>query len=746
MRKIYLPLLSIFSAIGVMAQTYGPGFNAPMKNRVANISLFNHGGTLQKAGPSGPAETAIGDTIKYFDFSNSSEWTINGASPNGWEFSSTNVGWADFNISPINSSSGGQYLILEDGDPTMGTNQGGPYFVSTNTPIDFSNNTTVIMSFELHGAKFFDDLTIEYSLNNSTWSEIMNITDLFDNLTASGGSPTANPEYIQTNISGMIAGQSQVYFRFNWEGANGTYAWLIDDLLFAEGSDYDLAISDSSYTYLNDWNLPYYSLIPQKQADTIIHRARAVNVGGATSTNSILDVEVMEGSNMVFSGSSNPVNILAGEDSLLSLITGFVPSIGGPYTATYTVSADSTDGNLLDNTFSSDSYEVTDSVYARDFEPVSFGMNAAAYSETGPYAFGNLYDFTNDDQVKSISVFIEAATAAGTPLIGVIYENDFATVAAATDVYTTQAGDAGSWLTLPITEVGGMFGTGTPSSLLDVNGIDFYLVAIDNVGGTGDELEIGAHANKGGFNGNYGQLGGTWFWLNEVPMIRVNTIGDPCNYYDVNETVTNISCNGNADGAITLAPTGGSNYTYMWSTGTTMNSISNLSAGTYGITVTDANCTVIENIVIAEPTTLTASISTNADECGQGNGNATGSGNGGTAPYNYLWDNTSNTPFINNLSAGSISLTITDDNGCSASTSGTIAATSSTITINTTVTSDDACGYNIGEAVASATSTGGAVSFEWTDGQAGSTASGLMAGTYSVSVTDADGCVWMTLL
>ncbi len=741
MKKLYASVLAMAAVISASAQITDPIAGTTPKERVHKIATSVPFTVQQKSGPSTPVETALGDTIHYDDFSTASDWTINGASPNGWQFTTNAVGWASFALSPINSTSGGQYLMLEDGDPTAGTNQGGPYYATMNNPVDFSGNNSVLLSFEFAGARFFDDLFLEYSYDNSSWSAVMNVIDPIGNLTANGGSPTANPEYIQTNITGLAAGQSQVYFRFTWEGNNGTYAWMIDDLLFTEGSDYDLAISDSSYVYLHDWMLPYYSLIPQKHADTIYHRATAVNVGGASSTNVILDVEVSDAGGVVYSGSSNPIDLLSSEDSLISIPTPFVPSIGGPYTATYEIYADSADGNISDNTFSSDSYEVTDSVYARDFEPSSFGMTAGLYGETGPYAFGNLYDFVQADQVKSISVYIESATAVGTPLMGIIYAQDFSTVVAATDVYTTQAGDAGSWLTLPIIEINGAFGSGTPASVVNVNAIDASLVTIDNLGGTGDELEIGGHSNKGGFNGNYGQLGGTWYWLQSVPMVRVNTVGDPCNYYQLNENVTNVSCNGDANGAIALTPTGGSNYSYAWSNGSTANSISNLTAGTYDITLTDASCTVIESIVLEEPDALTAAANTNDEACAQGDGNASAVATGGTAPFSYFWSNTSNTAFINNLSAGAYDLTVTDANGCVASASGTVNDVNSTITLSTSVTADDACGYGIGEALATASSTGGAVSYLWSDGQTVATAEDLDAGTYMVTVTDADGCM-----
>src|SRR5690606_9507667 len=96
-------------------------------------------------------------------------------------------------------------------------------------------------------------------------------------------------------------------------------------------------------------------------------------------------------------------------------------------------------------------------------------------------------------------------------------------------------------------------------------------------------------------------------------------------------------------------------------------SISNLSAGVYTLTVTDAlNDTVTDTYTITEPAVLSGTIGsvTNVNCNGASDGSGTVTAAGGTAPYTYMWSNGMTTATANNLTAGNYSVTITDDNGC----------------------------------------------------------------------------------
>ncbi len=140
---------------------------------------------------------------------------------------------------------------------------------------------------------------------------------------------------------------------------------------------------------------------------------------------------------------------------------------------------------------------------------------------------------------------------------------------------------------------------------------------------------------------------------------------------------TTVSCAGENDGSVTVLVSGGvPPYTYTWSTGATTPTVSNLSLGSYTVTVSDSvGTTIISNVFINAPTPLfviTSSFTQRVTCYGDNTGAAKVAGSGGTAPYTYLWNNGNTNDSPTNLPAGVHSVTITDFNGCTATASITI--------------------------------------------------------------------------
>ncbi|MEL6923446.1 MAG: discoidin domain-containing protein, partial [Bacteroidota bacterium] len=144
---------------------------------------------------------------------------------------------------------------------------------------------------------------------------------------------------------------------------------------------------------------------------------------------------------------------------------------------------------------------------------------------------------------------------------------------------------------------------------------------------------------------------------------------------------SDVSCNGAADGAATVSATGGVGaYTYAWDTGETGTDITNKTAGTYYVSVTDANgCMVSDSIVIEEPVLMSASIDVTSDfsgfsvSCnGATDGSAATNVSGGTGSYTYSWSNGFTTDTLVNVGANTYGLTVTDANGCTIATSVTL--------------------------------------------------------------------------
>ncbi len=131
---------------------------------------------------------------------------------------------------------------------------------------------------------------------------------------------------------------------------------------------------------------------------------------------------------------------------------------------------------------------------------------------------------------------------------------------------------------------------------------------------------------------------------------------------------SNVSCNGYADGGASVMATGGTTpYTYLWSNSATTASITGIIAGTYTVSITDANgCTVNDTAIITQPPSLASSMVVDAHvSCNGGSdGAATVSVSGGGTPYTYLWTNSATTASIAGVMAGTYAVSVMDANGC----------------------------------------------------------------------------------
>ena len=210
-------------------------------------------------------------------------------------------------------------------------------------------------------------------------------------------------------------------------------------------------------------------------------------------------------------------------------------------------------------------------------------------------------------------------------------------------------------------------------------------------------------------------------------------------------SINDVSCNGGSDGTVMANVSGGTApYTYLWDNGQTTDSVYNLSAGDYNVTITDYNgCSSTITATINEPVTLNSSItgSNNVSCNGGSNGSAVVSASGGTAPYSYLWDNGQSNSYISSLSAGDYNVTVTDVNGCNTNSIVTILEpvllSSSVISL-----SDVSCnGGSNGSAVISANGGITPYTYQWNNGQVGDSLSNLSAGNYNVVITDSNGCI-----
>jgi hypothetical protein len=222
------------------------------------------------------------------------------------------------------------------------------------------------------------------------------------------------------------------------------------------------------------------------------------------------------------------------------------------------------------------------------------------------------------------------------------------------------------------------------------------------------------------------------------------TVSEPTVIVVTPDLVTNVSCFGLTNGKIEITVTGGTSpYTYLWSNGATSQDLSNIGAGSYSGTITDANgCTLVAGpVVITEPTALSLVVdnTTNVSCNGGSNGAISITVSGGTPGYTYLWSNGSTTDDLTGLGAGSYTGTVTDANGCTL-VGGPVVITAPTALTASVATTNEIQG---GTAGTTTLTVGGGTSpyaYLWSNGATTQNLSGLVAGTYTVTVTDANGC------
>ncbi len=235
--------------------------------------------------------------------------------------------------------------------------------------------------------------------------------------------------------------------------------------------------------------------------------------------------------------------------------------------------------------------------------------------------------------------------------------------------------------------------------------------------------------------------------VNGCPFILMFVVQQP-DSIQITFSKTDVDCFGGNDGTATAIVSGGTApYTYSWNTNPvqTTATATNLLAGTYTVIVTDANnCTATGSVTIIAPPALTITMSKTDVDCFGGNdGTATAIVSGGTAPYTYSWNTNpvQTTATATNLEAGTYPVIVTDANNCTATGSVTIIAPPA-LTISLSKTDVDCFGGNDGIATANVSGGTAPYTYSWNTNpvQTTATATNLVAGIYTVIVTDANNC------
>lgn len=203
-----------------------------------------------------------------------------------------------------------------------------------------------------------------------------------------------------------------------------------------------------------------------------------------------------------------------------------------------------------------------------------------------------------------------------------------------------------------------------------------------------------------------------------------------------------ITCNGDNDGQAIVTPSGGTGvYSYAWTpSGPNNDTIGGLSSGFYSVVVTDANsCTASTTVYVSEPATLQAGASVTDALCNGGNGGVNLTVQGGTSGYSFNWSNSATTEDLSGVSSGTYSVTVTDSHGCTTTASAFVAEPPA-MSVSPVVIPISCNGLQDGSINLNVLGGAGGYQYDWSTGDTTATLSGLGAATYSVVVTDANGC------
>ncbi len=225
--------------------------------------------------------------------------------------------------------------------------------------------------------------------------------------------------------------------------------------------------------------------------------------------------------------------------------------------------------------------------------------------------------------------------------------------------------------------------------------------------------------------------------------------------YNVSHTKTNPSCNGAQNGAIQLTVSGSSVYgTNSWNwtkensaqTGSGSGAtISGLSSGTYQVTVSSfTGCSATFTTLLTEPNVIQVSALKQDYQCFDQKGAVNIDILGGTSPYSFLWSNGATSKNITAITYGQYTVTVTDVLGCTKTAMAQISGPQTAFTVAASKTNVTCSGFSDGAIVLTITGGQPAYVYNWSDGQGQKDLSGLPAGKYFVTVTDAYGCLAST--
>jgi gliding motility-associated-like protein len=241
------------------------------------------------------------------------------------------------------------------------------------------------------------------------------------------------------------------------------------------------------------------------------------------------------------------------------------------------------------------------------------------------------------------------------------------------------------------------------------------------------------------------------FGLQSVTSVTGNCPGTVSGTVTIDEititpaaTTTAAICD-QSNGAVDLSVQPSGTYTYNWSNGATTEDLNDVPPGTYTVTVTDGNnCTATTSATVDNTVDdPVISSATTPSTCEQSNGSIDITVTGATSPYTYNWSNGATTEDLNDILAGSYTVTVTGANGCSSTATISLTNDNPPISISGNVTANTTCIGGDGSitiTIVPANSPTGSYTYTWSNGGTGTTITDLTPGSYTVTVSAGGPC------
>lgn len=231
-----------------------------------------------------------------------------------------------------------------------------------------------------------------------------------------------------------------------------------------------------------------------------------------------------------------------------------------------------------------------------------------------------------------------------------------------------------------------------------------------------------------------------------LPAVSSATcIYEPCSFEIDSVSAQPASCFGAQDGSATVVVTGGSgNFTYLWddSLAQVMSTAGRLRAGTYMVRVYDeTGCSARESVTVTEPEPLALQVLSTDVNCFEGSdGTAEALVEGGLPPYRYNWSDQQATAKAVDLSEGTYSVVVTDENGCTIEGQASLQQPATAVSATIRQTKQGCSGASENELAAAGAGGEAPYNYLWPGEQRTMTAVGLDSIEYTVTVTDFNGC------